>query len=147
VVVGLYLPGGDRFALLGDELDHRRYKVGELVVAEQGPPRWEPHRFVSPTDTRNPAGTLIDFGPVITDGAFRLTDHGGHLRLTPLPDAPAMQVTLRAAQCYPGRRITAIHRLDRDDQAGPPIPWTSTPGEVSLVTRPGDFAYRLTCAP
>ena len=148
VVAGLYLPDGPRFALCGEEADDRRYRIGTLVMPGDGPPHWEPHAFTPPPDTATPAGTPIDFGPVITDGAFRLTDHGESLLLTPLPGSPGMRVTLCPAQCCPGRRISAIAAVRRSGEIAGEVAWQDAPPErVSFATRAGDFAYRIDTVP
>ena len=143
-VVGLFTPGGNRFALLGHEFDDRRYLLGAIVLTDNSPPQWEPHDFTPPPSPRNPPETLVDFGPVVTDGAFRLADHGSYLQLSPLPNSPAIRVTLHANLCFPGRAVTSLHQVHRDPQAPPtPHPYTTHPNGVSFTTQPGAFSYRL----
>lgn len=146
VVAGLFTPGGRRWPLQGDDLDDLRYRIGTLVL-EGEDLHFEPHTYPPPPPRNNLPGTLIDFGRVVTDGAFRVTVEPDHLLLTPLPEAPAMQVQLRTGRCCPGRRVTAITAIHPDGTDGDTLDWTEQDGDVSFTTRPGPFAYRLTTAP
>ena len=78
ILAGLYdRPSGQRQVLIGDETGDRRYRIGRLriegnekeiasiALGEAPKPVEEPERM-------NPARKVIDFGPAVTWGAFRL---------------------------------------------------------------------------
>lgn len=137
ILTGLYAPTGSRFSLLGDDADNHRYRVGTLVVAANTLPALEPHRYDPPESPLNPAATMIDFGDLQTDGAFRLTTRHDHQVLTPLPESPATRVVLR------GRPIGRVLPITASFQPGPALPIARDSAGVSFATRAGVFAYRL----
>ncbi len=147
VVAGLFEPGGERFPLTGIDAGGNRCLLGSLVLAAGTPPAFEPAAFTPPPPATNPPGTMVDFGPAATDGAFRLAaaEHGAVL--TPLPGSPAMRVVLRPSATLPAARAARITALTPAGAAGEPLPHQLAAGELSFSTRPGDFAYQLTLDP
>ena len=117
---GLYNPkkGGVRIAPLAD-LDGSRVRGGiaRVAVTDGRVTSW-----VYLAETRdeaeaelNVAGKLIDFGPLVTDGAFRL-DHPkrGTWRLVPLPGSLPFEARLRLDRlgAREGARVTAVECID-----------------------------------
>jgi hypothetical protein len=142
VVAGLFNRSG-RFALLGEAAGRTRYRVGTLVVAANGALSFEPGTVAPPEIRGNPPGTMVDFGPVVTDGATRVEEGARELTITPLPDSGAMRVELRVPQGWPvGGEWSAVV-VGRDGTDGEEVPATLAGARVVMMTRPGDFAYRL----
>ena len=78
---------GERTPLLGwDDGTHRLF-AGILTVAADGAVSWRPDEGTSRTRELgiNVAHRPVDFGGIVTDGAFRLEAKDGSLVLTPLP--------------------------------------------------------------
>lgn len=82
---------GERTALGGWDDGTMRIYAGILTVGQDGSLRWR-----APEGTRrtrelgiNVSRRKIDFGGIVTDGAFRLEARGGKLVLTPMPGSLA----------------------------------------------------------
>lgn len=149
--VGLY--SDSRLPLLGPRDENNRVKVGTLVVEGEGA-NITGVRFVEPAEQDqeeaveyNAARTVVDFGPVQTNGAMRLTLQGEALLVTPLPAEPEATVSLDLARLFAGRGPRSLARivaLDESGKEGDRVEFTQEGSRVTFRTRPGDFAYRLT---
>lgn len=125
---GLYVPGegGTRVALDAPSDPGMRAKGGRILV-ETGPDRqprirWEPEPADANRAARNErinlAGRIVDFGPVATNGAFRLRETGDGWEMTPLPDSRPFVAGLDPAKLgAPGRTIQSIRAIDHDGGA------------------------------
>ena len=149
---GLYNPGpgGRRYALTGDDDGSHRIRLGVLVVegTEGGgitAIRFEPHASPPiPQPRSNPAGKPIDFGPVVTDGAFRLLLEPRRLVVIPLPDQPAATITLRLDRLGLGaRKPTALTVVARDGTPQGKVPFQQEGEAVTFRSRAGAFQYRF----
>ena len=94
---------------------------------------------------RAPGEAPIDFGPVATTGACRLTREGNTLTVTPLPDSAAsFQIAIRWT-ALPWRLPEAAHVEAIDEESGVLArhPIHGEDGRVVLDCEPGVFAYRV----
>lgn len=92
----------------------------------------------------NPDKKLITFGPITTDGAFRLAMKGDALIATPLPSSEQFTLRIRLADLpWKVPAPTSAEALDEDGKVTATIPLTVKSGEVSLTCNAGVFAYRL----
>jgi hypothetical protein len=98
---GIYDSGG-RLPLMGQpvpQIGGNAIWVGTLTVRREGGRvagiSFAPAPPAAPPSVRsNTEGRPAEFGFAVTDGAFRVQKIQNALRLTPLPDSPAFQVTL-----------------------------------------------------
>ena len=72
------------------------FEVAEIRGAVKGGEvSWQPED--DPLSSRlNTARKILDFGPVATNGAFRMTGTGKRLTVTPLPGSDAFEVSIPA---------------------------------------------------
>lgn len=122
---GIYNPAtGERLPLVGPDDGDRRVRLGsvrlegdaEKLAAVWIPRRAEPDLFLT---RHNPQGRPIDFGPLVTAGACRITREGAGLLVTPL------------VQSGSGPKFSARIRWSA-------LPWKlSEPASVSVVTAEG----------
>ena len=151
IVIGLYDPGsGRRYGLLGEDDGSTRYRLGKLVVEGKGADitnirlvRHEPKPESPPR--LNLDKKPIDFGPVVTDGAFRLTAHPNKLVVTPLPESEAFSVTLRLDRLtgFRARRPRSLIAVDRDGRTLRAVELQQQGQAASFDARPGEFAYTM----
>lgn len=97
--IGLYNPAtGARLALAGDDDGTGRYIVGHLTVSDHGskvsftppaPPANDPRL--------NAAGSVVNFGPLQTDGMVSIIQSGGQWILRPYPRYRRVVVLLNRA--------------------------------------------------
>ena len=151
IVIGLWDPSsGRRYGLLGENDGDTRYRLGKLVAEGKGadltnirlvkhepkpesPPRLNLHK------------KPIDFGPVVTDGAFRLEVQPNELVVTPLPESPAFSLTLRLDR-LPGLRgqmAESLAAVGRDGSRSRAVEFRQEARAVSFETRAGEFAYAM----
>ena len=97
------------------------------------PPRWNIRR------------APVDFGPAVTDGAFRCERTKGEILLTPLPDTDPFGVALRADVLTgeKGVRIESVVAVGMDGRAGRTVPFRMEGGLLKFQTRKDEFAYRV----
>jgi len=151
--VGLYNPsGGPRLALTGPDDGTRRIRLGTIRLEGEADRltgvAWTPHvPEPDPLLARlNPDGKPIDFGPVVTVGACRLTREGDALVVTPLPRerGPGFPVELRWTKLpWKLPSPTHVEPVAEDGSVAERRP-VRRDGEVVLVEcEPGVFAVRL----
>jgi hypothetical protein len=128
--IGLYRPGADRVPLRGVASGHNRYLIGRLAVTRDGDRATKIElRPIDDARARqaaqrrlfeermNTARRSIDFGPVRTDGSFKLYKRQGALTLLPYPRDTAFHVELDLARLLPGAKPEAV-RIEAFDAAG-----------------------------
>lgn len=89
---------------------------------------------------------VVDFGPVATNGAFRLVCGDGASTLTLLPGCPASEVRLNPSR-IPGAAASEpknIEKIDGDGRVVGTVRWQGRTDAVVFTTWPGDFGYRIT---
>jgi len=103
VVVGIYVPQGARYTLRGPDDGGQRYQVAQVKVAEDGtvtlvhagPPEGAPEPFAIYSERYNTERRVIDFGPILTNGAVRIVREEGAVRVYPLPQGKEFTIALR----------------------------------------------------
>ena len=111
-------------------LQHITY-TAPAVEEKAGPPRL------------NTEGKPVDFGFAVTDGGFRVQKTPAGLTLTPLPESPPFEVTLRlGALDLKGRKVKAVTEVALDDTEQP-AEFTQTGDEVRLRHDGKAFAYQV----
>ncbi len=151
--MGFYRPNnGGRLALIGPDDGEKRIVVGTLRVQADanGPAAVE---FVgSPAQPDpflkrwNPQQTPVDFGPVTTVGACRLSPEGDALMITPLPNdgQDAIETCLDWAKLpWKLPEPTHVEVIDESGKAIGREPIHREGGQIVLSCQPGVFAYRL----
>ncbi len=151
--IGLYNPaGGERLALTGPDDGTRRIRMGTIRLEGESERltgvTWTPHEpEPDPLMARlNPDGKPIDFGPVVTVGACRLTRDEDVLVVTPLPldRGPGFTVQLRWDE-LPWKLPQPAHveQLAEDGSVADRQPVRRDGDAVVIECEPGVFAYRL----
>ncbi len=142
---GLYYPeSGARVSIAGNLDDTRRVRAGTLRIRRPAL-EWLPE---STAGQPAAAATLTDFGPLATNGAFRLLhDDPREWRLIPLPGSVPFRAELDlAALDAAGKKVLSIENETRDgapDSAAAPPEWKQTAGVLSLATDARAFALRI----
>ena len=99
-----------------------------------------------PDDPRfNPEGKVIDFGPVRTNGAVRLTWDDRQLTLTPLPGEGVFGIEVDIREVV-GREVGAVKRVvvvGEDGESGGEVKFSYTGGKLSFQAEGAAFAYRV----
>jgi len=93
----------------------------------------------------NPERTAIDFGPVITNGAFRCRLRDGKAVVTPLPGIDSFTVEVRLSRLSSDGidKITSVIAVDANGKNIRNVKFEIETGAVRFETRSGEFAYRL----
>ncbi|UCG48272.1 MAG: hypothetical protein JSU94_00560 [Phycisphaerales bacterium] len=154
ITVGLWDPAtGTRYALDGDDDGTRRYRLGTLVAEGTGRDvtnvrlvRHKPEP--SPPGRWNLQMLPIDFGPVVTEGAFRCTFESDSIVVTPLPDIDSFNVALRLDELTGGRGVKAksVLAVDADGREIRSVEFETTEGLARFRTGRNEFAYRIAIA-
>lgn len=109
VVGGLYKPGtGITYELAGQDMGSRRYLLGSLQVSNSGRtlqfmPAARP--AIRPDPRLNSAGSVIDFGPVQTDGMVSIVREHDRWHLYAYPSYRDVTVRLKASRMAPPQRV------------------------------------------
>lgn len=100
-----------------------------------------------PDDRRfNPSGKTVDFGPVRTNGGFRLTWDDNGMTLTPLPEEGPFTVEIAVTKVL-GRDIAAINKVmavDEDGETMGTVDFSYAGGRLRFKADGKAFAYRAT---
>lgn len=102
--------------------------------------------FVDARPGSDPERRVIDFGPVATNGAFRLLRGKGAWRILLLPGCPRSEIRL-GLQKIAGRggvRIEKIERLTAEGRIAAKVNFKQADDVIVFKTAPGDFGYRVT---
>jgi len=142
---GLYhAKRGDLAPLRGMEEQRRRICGGMLRVT----PTSDEYLIEEPRRDDpdiNVAGALLDFGPVATDGAFRLL-HGDRKAWTliPLPASRPFRAEIRPAALGAERcTVIAVERLDPFHAAAREPVWRQDGDTLFLSCDAASFGYRI----
>ncbi|KPL12098.1 hypothetical protein AMJ85_01970 [candidate division BRC1 bacterium SM23_51] len=102
--------------------------------------------FADARPERNAQRQVIDFGPVATNGAFRLLRDGDAWRILVLPGCPSSEIRLRPQKIAgrEGVRIEKIEKLTPDGTAAGAVSFKQVAGAIVFETAAGDFGYRIT---
>jgi len=150
---GLFKPAnnGDRMPIMGPADGNQRIRGGIMKVAKAG------NGFTSGTFTQetdnddaktlglNVAKKMLDFGPLATDGAFRLIHDSRHAwQLIPLPGSNPFKAELRLA-AFGAKRATvkAVEKIDAFNAASKDAEWTQDGTTLRLACDGQSFSYRI----
>jgi len=148
---GLYQPtGGKRLPMPGTVDTTGRARGGSIRVKDHSI-QWQPElpdpKVAAQTCRLNMSGSLVDFGPVSTNGAFRLNYDGTEWKLIPLPDSSSFKVNLRLNELNAtGRKAAAINAVDADGNIVDRVKFLQEGESVRFDTAAGVFAYRISLA-
>lgn len=113
------------------KVDGKVTRVTYTAETQQGPPL-------------NTAGKMLDFGPVVTNGAFRLLYTGDDWRLLPLQGSLAFRAELRLNQLgATGKRVTAVEGLSQDGQKQSDEEFVQEGDTLRLDLSAEAFSYRI----
>ena len=155
ILVGLWDPRtGRRYGLLGDDDGTTRHRLGRLV-AEGAEGRIDTVRLVKKAGPRertarwNVERVPVDFGPAVTEGAFRCERDGTALVITPLPDLGPFSIALRPEKLGipAARSIRSAHAVDAGGNKTRQLEYEHSDNVPRFRTQRGEFAYRIELAP
>ncbi|MBI2421914.1 MAG: hypothetical protein HYV27_03710 [Candidatus Hydrogenedentes bacterium] len=160
IAIGLH-QGGRRLPMKGKLSASNSVLLGKLLVTRENGAvtgaRFEPIApdqvgdYVAPADFdahMNPPGTLIDFGPIATDGSVKVNRGEGALEVFPYPRDTAFAVTLDLPRIVAGAaaknaRVTAL--AARTQAPMGEIAFTTEDGRITFNTgHKGAGRYRVT---
>jgi hypothetical protein len=135
---------GDRVPLRGLEEQRRRIRAGVLRIAAAGD-----EYVTEPPPVDNPdlnvAGVMLDFGPLATDGAFRLL-HGERAawQLIPLPASRPFHAEIRLASFGHGSaKIRAVETIDPFSAYAKEPEWKQEGSVLRFACDGRSFGYRI----
>ena len=155
VRIGFYAPSqqGTRLRMAGN-VDHGgRVRCGTITRARTGPcvgQRTRPRKTALLLQGRqNLSGKRIDFGPVVTAGAFRLdATKSAQWVLTPLPNSLAFAVEIKLDQlAAAGARVARIQSQDENGKDLDAIRFEQTGDRLGFQTATDAFTYRIDFGP
>ncbi len=143
---GIWNPHNGSRSNLVAEMNEGRVNGGVIVVKADDPTPV----YVAPGQTEseelNLAGTLIDFGPLSTNGACRLEyDQADAWKLLALPGSLAFAVELKLAQLRPaGGEPKAVELLDWQQKGLGALPFKLENGVLKLEMPADAYGCRIT---
>ncbi len=149
---GLYRSGkGDRMTIRGPSDGGQRIKGGVLRVAKNGSDfttgQYLPETGGDDNESKeiNTARRMLDFGPIVTDGAFRLVhERRGEWQLIPLPGSQAFRATVDLAAFGKKRgQVKAVESIDPLHAAAKPAEWGQEGTSLHLSCDGQSFGYRI----
>ncbi|MHC4641174.1 MAG: glycoside hydrolase family protein [Planctomycetota bacterium] len=151
ITIGLWNPStGRRFALYGDDDGSARYNIGKLV-AEGTDEKITNIRLVKHIPKPQPplrwnVGRIpIDFGPIVTEGAFRCQLNKNTIVVTPLPGLEPFMVTLRTDKLTgtKDKYATSVTAIDADGKDIRNVEFDAQNTWIQFQTREDEFAYKI----
>ena len=135
---------GSRLALSGILDGQMRVKLGTISVAKEGDAfkslTWEPPAEEAKIKAER---ISVDFGKIVTDGAFRLTRQGKAWRLTPLPGSRPFAASIDLS-LVGSPRARSVRVLPVEPQPGAKASVAKIDGgRVKLELSADSFAYDL----
>ena len=88
----------------------------------------------------------MDFGPVATNGTFRLVCGDRASTIILMPGCPASEVRLKPSRIQ-GAAVSgpkSIEKVDADGRIMGTVQWQRRTDAVIFTTLTGDFGYRIT---
>ncbi|MCX8036578.1 MAG: hypothetical protein N3D11_05915 [Candidatus Sumerlaeia bacterium] len=88
---------------------------------------------------------VIGFGPVATNGAFRLSVEKDTWEIVLLPGSPVSEIRIKPSQLAgkANTQVAKIERLDESRKAIGAVEYKQSGDEIIIQTTPDDFGYRL----
>ena len=136
---------GVRAALHGWDDGTQRLFGGILGVGADGALAWRPDEGTARTQALgiNAARQMVDFGGVVTDGAFQIACGPSEIVVTPLPGSLPFRARIAlGAFGATGRQIVALEPVEPWIGAAPSR-WQQEGDAVSFEVDARAFAYRL----
>ena len=134
---------GHRVPLKGVGVQHRRMHAGTLRITGQND-SYIPAKPPLLDSNVNAEGTMLDFGPLATDGAFRLIHDDNEWRLVPLPSNRPFHTKIRlSAFGAVERSVKSIEIMDPLCKSACKPQWTQKDGVLSLSCDSLSFGYRI----
>jgi len=144
---GLYDPAdGRRLEMDGPSSGDGRYDGGTLTITGEGAATkiaWTPPAPRAPTRA-NTLRKVVEFGPVATNLAFRLTKGAEQMELTLLPYSPAGTVTLHLDKLGAAGAVKSIEQIDLEGKVVAPVTPTVRGRDATFETVARAFRYRVT---
>ena len=161
-VAGKILPQYGYFAKNG-QIESSIEKIQGIIVEQSSAPSrcplWDAVRYfnargfnlVKPKPKAEPSPRLnvkriqIDFGPVVTESAFRCRLKGDIIVVTPLPDLDPFTVTLRTDKLTgtKDKYATSVSAIDADDKNIRSVEFDAQNTQIQFQTRENEFAYKI----
>lgn len=127
---GFWDPATGTRASVRGRVDSRQRAAAGLLVVKGGEVSWQPED--DPLSPRlNTGRKVLDFGPVATNGAFRMTGTGKRLTVTPLPGTDAFEVSI------PAHSGAVALDVQTADLAGKPD------GQLNVKSEGGRFVFTV----
>ncbi len=149
---GLYHANADgrRLPLLV-AMDNTGRARGGYLHMEKSAISWKPEPpgpvVAARSERLNLGGKSVDFGPVVTNGAFRLLYAGTNWQLIPLPSSLPFSVELRLDQLNAsGQKVQAILAVDADGNVEDPVKFQQDGSTIRFDIAAKVFAYRISLA-
>jgi hypothetical protein len=135
---------GDRVPLRGVEEQRRRVRAGLLRITSSGDEYLVQEPVPHDPDI-NFAGAVLDFGPVVTDGAFRLLHAERKAwQLIPLPASRPFRAEIRlAALGKKEARVRSVERLEPFSTFAKAPEWRQEGAVLHIACDGRAFAYRI----
>ena len=135
---------GDRLPLRGADAQHRRIRAGLLRITAAGDEYILEEPLADSPDV-NLTGAMLDFGPLATDGAFRLLHSDRKAwQLIPLPASRPFRAEIRlAAFGKEGAKVKAVEKIDPNNAFSKAPEWTLEGGVLRLACDGRSFGYRI----
>ncbi len=153
-VAGRVLPQYGYFATSG-AIESSIERIGGIIVEQSRAPsrcyfnargfNRDGRREVWSAPRWNVEKTPVDFGAVVTEGAFRCETKKDMIIVTPLPemDPFTVEVHLDKLLACSRARVKSIVAVGENGQTIRTVEAESTPGTVKFRTNSGEFAYHL----
>ena len=151
ITIGLWDPStGRRFALYGNDDGSTRYHLGKLIAEGTDEKitniRLVRHKLKTQPPLRwNVGKTPIDFGSVVTTGAFRCQLNKNTIVVTPLSGLEPFTVTLRTDKLTgtKNKYAASISAIDADDKKIRSVEFDAQNTQIQFHTRKNEFAYKI----
>jgi len=146
---GFFRPSDWRRLGIDGMLDGASRVMGGELHVEKDANGFTQGRFVCETPTAdselNADKKKLDFGGIVTDGAFRLVrDSDTEWRLIPLPGSHAFTATLSLDTLDAGQHsVSAVEMIDPFYTTAQPPEWTQDGDTLTLSCDGRSFAYRI----
>jgi hypothetical protein len=153
-VVGKTLPQYGYFAQNG-QIESSIERIKDVIVEQSRGPssgyfnarsfNLAGRREIRPAGRWNEKKKPIDFGPVITDGAFRCRQKGNLIVVTPLPDIDVFTIEIHIDKLVStgDRRVKSISAVDENGEKIRNVEFEGTANRVKFRTQSKEFAYHI----
>jgi hypothetical protein len=153
-VAGKTLPQYGYFARNG-RIESSIERIDDVIVEESSGPSGsyfnarafnrDGRREIRPAGRWNEKKVPIDFGPVVTEGAFRCRLKDNLICITPLPDVDPFTIEMRIDKLTAtgGLRVKSISAVDENGEKIRNVEFNGTADRVKFETQSKEFAYHV----